>query len=159
MDAKVQKAKNKLIELGYTDNEYLDKYLEMLELNIDSPRIIGRTQGHHAIPTSSYCDDTEVRDTSKSIKLADSDNINFKVNLLYKDHLKIHSYLTLCTDLDKAQERYEAQADIRKRNSQIGLSASNFIKKKPTKNVLHNVDKQYLLQHYSVDEVEEILNL
>lgn len=125
MNDRILKVKSKLLELGYINNEWLDKYLEMLELNLGSHLIRGKTQEHHAIPTNSYWVDDGPRDTAGTRKLADADNINFKVHLLYKDHLKIHSYLTLCTDLDKAQERYESQAEMRKRNSLIGVTATN----------------------------------
>ena len=43
----------------------------------------------------------------KSIRKSD---LNIIVNLSYKDHQLAHAYLTLCTDLDKAQQDYEAQA-------------------------------------------------
>ena len=125
MDERIQKAKNKLLELGYLDNEWMSKYLEMLEANLYSRLIRGRTQEHHAIPTSSYRIDDNPRNAVATRRLAESDEANFKVNLLYKDHLKIHSYLTLCTDLDKIQEQYEAQAELRKRNSSIGVAATN----------------------------------
>lgn len=51
---KIQKAKSKLLELGYLDNEWLDKYLELLEVNLKTLRERGRTQEHHAVPINSY---------------------------------------------------------------------------------------------------------
>ena len=122
---KIQKVRTKLLELGYIDNEYLDKYLEILEANLNTPVNRGSTQEHHAIPVNSYWTFNMPYNRKEAIKLARLDKINFKVNLLYKDHLVIHSYLTLCTDLEIVQRQYEAQADLRKRNSVIGVTATN----------------------------------
>ena len=97
----------------------------MLEANIETPIERGRTQEHHAIPVSDYWTFSMPYDRKVATKLAHLDETNFKVNLLYKDHLVIHSYLTLCTDLDKVQQQYDDQAALRKRNSLIGVTATN----------------------------------
>lgn len=119
------KVKIRLIELGYLDNEWLTKYLEIIEANLDTKRNRKSTQAHHAIPVNSYWTSSEPYKRTEALKLARADPINFEVHLLYKDHLIIHSYLTLCTDLNKVQERYELQADLRKRNSVKASSVSN----------------------------------
>ena len=121
---KIQKAKSKLLELGYIDNEWLAKYLELLEANLTTPKNCKSTQEHHAIPVNSYWTSTEPYNRREALKLSRLDKINFKVNLAYKDHLLIHSYLTLCTDLESIQQRYEAQAEQRKQNSLIGAAAT-----------------------------------
>lgn len=113
---RIQKVKSKLLELGYVDNEWLTKYLEMLETNLSTTRDRKSTQAHHAIPVNSYWLSDEPYDRQAALKLSRADDFNFEVHLLYKDHLLIHSYLTLCTDLENVQQRYEAQADLRKRN-------------------------------------------
>ena len=125
MNDKIQKAKVKLIELGFINNEWLAKYLELLEVNLNTPKLNKSTQAHHAIPVNSYWLSDEPYNRTEALKLARRDKDNFSVNLLYKDHLLIHSYLTLCTDLEKIQQHYEAQAELRKRNSRIGAIASN----------------------------------
>lgn len=117
MNEKIQKVKTKLLELGYIDNEWLDKYLEMVEINLYTPRDRKSTQEHHAIPVNSYWTSDEPYNRKEALKLSRLDNDNFKVNLLYKDHLLAHSYLTLCTDLFKVQRRYVAQAELRRHNS------------------------------------------
>ena len=132
---KIQKAKSKLLELGYLDNEWLDKYLELLEANLKTPRDRRRTQEHHAVPVNSYWTSTEPYNRKEALKLSRLDKNNFKVNLLYKDHLLIHSYLTLCTDLNVVKQRYEDQAELRKRNSAIGYNAAL------TKGTLITIDK------------------
>lgn len=135
MNDKIQKAKSKLLELGYLDNEWLDKYLELLEANLKTPSDRRRTQEHHAVPVNSYWTSTEPYNRKEALKLSRLDKNNFKVNLLYKDHLLIHSYLTLCTDLNVVQRRYEDQAELRKRNSTIGYNAVL------TKGTLITIDK------------------
>lgn len=127
MNDRIQKVKSKLLALGYIDNEWLAKYLEMLEANLYTIKNSESTQAHHAIPVNSYWTSDEPYDRKEAIKLARLDDINFEVNLLYKDHLLIHSYLTLCTDLEKLQYRYEAQADLRKHNSAKATRAKSNI--------------------------------
>ncbi len=138
---KLQKAKSKLLELGYLDNEWLSKYLELLEINLDTPKDRKRTQEHHAVPVNSYWTSAEPYNRKEALKLSRLDKDNFKVNLLYKDHLLIHSYLTLCTDLDAVQQRYEGQADLRKRNSTIGYTAAL------NKGTLITIDKALANKH------------
>ena len=118
------KVKTRLIELGCIDNEWLDKYLEIIEANLATKKSKKSTQAHHAIPVNDYWTSDKPYNRSEALKLARMDEINFEVNLLYKDHLLIHGYLTLCTDLDKSQQKYEAQADLRKINSRKGACSS-----------------------------------
>ena len=113
VNERIQKVKSKLLELGYINNEWLDKYLEMLEANLSTTRDRKSTQAHHAIPVNSYWNSDESYNRREAEKQSRLDEINFKVHLLYKDHLLIHSYLTMCTDLDVVQQRYEAQATLR----------------------------------------------
>lgn len=41
------------------------------------------------------------------------------INLLYKDHLLAHAYLTLCSDLVSLQRHYDAQARIKPHSKSI----------------------------------------
>lgn len=170
MKKDLDKVKAKLIELGFLDNEYLDKYIEVLEANLETKRNRKSTQAHHAIPVNTYWTSSEPYKRTYALKLAKADPINFEVHLLYKDHLIIHSYLTLCTDLDKVQEKYESQADLRKRNSQIGVDAANqkgalkpFETPSRRSDFRRDADRQKSLanlkQFYSDEEIEDILNL
>lgn len=115
--------KTRLIELGYIDNEWLDKYLEIIEANLNTKQDRTSTQAHHAIPVNDYWTSTEPYNRNEALKLARADKTNFEVNLLYKDHLLSHSYLTLCTDLNRIQQKYEAQVELRKKNSKKGTNA------------------------------------
>ena len=168
MNDKIQKVKTRLLEFGYIDNEWLAKYLELLETNLNTPRNRKSTQAHHAIPVNSYWTSDEPYNRNEAVKLARLDNFNFEVNLLYKDHLLIHSYLTLCTDLATVQKQYEAQADLRKQNSQKAFAASiekgtnilsPYYKSNKPKQETKNKTSNYLRQFYSAEDAEEILNL
>ena len=159
MNDKVQRVKNKLIELGYIDNEWLTKYLEMLEINLDTCRDHKSTQAHHAIPVNSYWTSDEPYNRKEAEKLAKSDKNNFEVHLLYKNHLLIHSYLTLCTDLENVQQRYESQAGLRKRNSRIGATATNQKLNNRTTGKYKTSEIAFVKQYYSAEEAEEILSL
>ena len=162
VNTKVLKVKNKLLELGYIDNKWLNKYLEILETNLSTPRNQKTAQAHHAIPVSAYWHFDEPYNRKEALKLANTDNNNFKVNLIYKDHLLIHSYLTMCTDLNEVQRRYEAQADLRKRrkpNNRIGVDATNkSLNKKQTKRY-KTASAAYVRQYCSASETDEIMNL
>ena len=120
----LMKVKARLIELGYIDNEWLDRYLGIIEANLETRRNKTSTQAHHAIPVNAYWISNEPYDRKEALKLAREDEVNFVVNLLYKDHLIIHSYLTLCTNLDEVQIRYEAQEYLRKQNSTIAACSN-----------------------------------
>ena len=166
------KVKIRLIGLGYLDNEWLTKYLEIIEANLDTKRNRNSTQAHHAIPVNAYWTSSKPYRRTEALKLARADETNFEVHLLYKDHLIAHSYLTLCTNLDIVQLRYEAQADLRKRNGKIGFDAviqkgtSTCFKKYKSRNSKRQereLSKQKSLvnlrQFYSEEEIEDILNL
>lgn len=124
MNEKLLKAKTKLLELGYQDNKYLQDYLELLEQNLDTPRNSLCTQAHHAIPTKDFADDAKhyrVRGTGRQwhccVNKAELDAANFRVNLLYSDHLCAHNLLALCRDLTAIQENYEEYCLRRRSNN------------------------------------------
>ena len=80
--------KKRLLETGVVDdNEYLSKYIELIESNVNTKHISFKTQRHHIIPkcyfklVNKQCDDSK-------------ENI---VYLLYKDHVLAHYYLSLCS--------------------------------------------------------------
>lgn len=91
------------------DNIYLEKYCKLIELNLTTKRQLYKTQKHHIIPKCYY----------KSLNLPVNNEKNNLVNLLFKDHILAHYYLTLCAkDLNfKAQNAvavklYGEQSDI-----------------------------------------------
>lgn len=68
------------------DNEYLTKYIELVNSNKDTLIDKRKTHVHHIIPRSYY--------TYKRQKIDDSDSN--KVVLSYKDHILAHYYLAMC---------------------------------------------------------------
>ena len=60
------KIKNKLLNLNvFIDNEYLDKYIELIEINRNTKREKFKTQQHHIIPRSYYKHNNLEIDNSK----------------------------------------------------------------------------------------------
>lgn len=73
---------------GIVDNEFLDKYVQLIERNRRTSRFNHNMNTHHIIPKSWY-------------KLHDKtiDNtISNLVNLTYRNHVLAHYFLCLCTE-------------------------------------------------------------
>ena len=79
--------KNKLLALDIVDdNDYLDKYCELILTNTATKKEKFKTQKHHIIPRAYFA--------LNNIKLDNSlENI---VNLYFKDHILAHYFLALC---------------------------------------------------------------
>ena len=79
--------KNTLLELNIVvDNQYLDNYCSLIINNLSTPVQKYETQKHHIIPRCYYkCNNLQVNNESSNL-----------INLLYKDHLLAHYYLSLC---------------------------------------------------------------
>ena len=87
--------KEQMLETKYViDNDYLDKYVELINLHLDSPKVPRKTHAHHIIPVSYF--------TSRHIEVNNSSS-NL-VNLFYKDHMLAHLYLSGCT---QGRDRYK----------------------------------------------------
>ena len=69
------------------DNEFLDKYVDLIQKNRSLDYINKKTQRHHIIPVCYYKEINYPVDNSK-------ENL---VNLYYKDHVLAHYYLALCS--------------------------------------------------------------
>lgn len=83
--------KENLLSLNFVvDNVYLDKYCELIESNRNTKREKFKTQKHHIIPRCYYKYNKLNVDNSK-------DNL---INLLYKDHILAHIYLSMCFSVD-----------------------------------------------------------
>ena len=65
------------------DNEYLDKYCELIETNKVTKRVKGKTHKHHIIPKSYY----------KINGISVDNSPNNLVNLLFKEHMRNWQYL------------------------------------------------------------------
>lgn len=89
--------KEKLIEIGLcVDNEYLDKYCELIESNRNTKREKFKTQKHHFIPIIYYKINYNLKTRKEAEYYSKNDKNNFLVNILYKDHVFAHYYLCLC---------------------------------------------------------------
>lgn len=89
------------------DNQYLDEYVELVLNNLDSVKIKGTTQEHHAIPVSSYLPKDDISSITKHkkgassrnkefVKIANADPNNKRIHLNYADHIRAHLLLTRC---------------------------------------------------------------
>ena len=80
--------KQVLQELDYfVDNEYLDKYVRLVETNRRTKRTPRQTNSHHVIPKSWF----------KLVGLPVDSSLQNLVNLQYRNHVLAHYYLCLCT--------------------------------------------------------------
>ena len=80
--------KSKLLSCkGFIDNEYLDKYVQLVERNRRTSRKGKNINSHHIIPRSWF----------KLNGLSIDNNPTNLVNLEYRNHVLAHYYLCLCT--------------------------------------------------------------
>ena len=123
--------KEKLLDLDlYLNNEYLDKYCELIEKNITTQQIKRVTEKHHIIQRQWYkIHDLPVNNDKKNI-----------VNLSHLDHCLAHYYLCMCTEgslqyaneyalikMTKIQSRFEFnEADFMKQAEQYQEIYDNF---------------------------------
>ena len=98
----LEKTKLKEILLQYdivVNNEWLDKYLDLIYTNLETKKQKYITNSHHVIPIYYYNWKYKLKDNTNkrliSSKLADNDQNNFKINLRYTDHMLAHYYLAL----------------------------------------------------------------
>ena len=83
--------KEKLLNLNiFIQNEYFNKYVELITNNLKTKREKFKTQKHHIIPRC-YFKHESIKD--KAI-IEDKTNL---VNLSYANHILAHYYLSLCS--------------------------------------------------------------
>jgi hypothetical protein len=86
-----EQIKQDLLNTGYfEDNEYLDKYCDIVMSRYGLPSIKFKTSRHHIIQVAIY----------KKWGITDSfiiDNPSNITHILYKDHILAHKYLCLCS--------------------------------------------------------------
>lgn len=127
--------KKQLLEIRLViENEYLDKYIELIIDNSKTEKIKFQTQTHHIIPRYFYkLNNLEVNNDAENLCI-----------LLHKDHVLAHYYLALCS----ATDRYKYCNEISLRhcldNNNFKLQ-ENFEK---DKNFIQSLDKyQELMEH------------
>ena len=67
----------------FLDNEYLDKYVNLITSNKFTKKEVYKTQRHHIIPRCYYRNNNLIVNN-------EPDNL---VNLLFKDHVLAHCYI------------------------------------------------------------------
>lgn len=88
--------KNLLLNTGYfKDNEYLTAYISLLNEHTESNS--GYVEQHHIIPAAVYRYKYSCKNGIEARQLADADEKNSTVLLLYKDHVLAHYFLYFCT--------------------------------------------------------------
>ena len=78
------------------ENEYLDKYVQLVTNNLLTKQVIYETEAHHVIPVCYYTQEYNI-DKADALKIADTDSNNFKVNMSHSDHILAHIYLANCS--------------------------------------------------------------
>lgn len=76
------------------DNEYFEKYINLIERNELTKQEKGKTHCHHIIPKYCFASSTCINDLEQESE-------ENKVNLLYKDHVLAHYYLSLCSSTNR----------------------------------------------------------
>lgn len=83
--------KNKLLELDiFIENEYFNRYVDLISNAIGRQYIKSKTQKHHIVPRSYY----------KENNLPLDDTVDNKVNLFHYEHILAHWYLYKCAKTD-----------------------------------------------------------
>ena len=121
----------------FIENEYLEKYLELIENNKSTKRQRFKTQKHHIVPRSIcllYNFDF----------IDDSCNI---VNLLYKDHILAHYYLSLCANDEMVKYKMFTAisfmiGNIKEHRNQGWLEYKEFLKSLPRYQELYEESKK-----------------
>lgn len=78
------------------ENEYLDKYLQLVNKNMLTEQVRYETELHHVVPVCYYAQEYNIN-RADALKLADKDSNNFKVNMSHSDHVLAHIYLAKCS--------------------------------------------------------------
>ena len=79
--------KEKLMSLEvFIDNQYFNKYIELIETNLMTKKQKDVTQSHHIIPRYYFKHNNIDIDNTKENR----------VNLKYSDHILAHYYLSMC---------------------------------------------------------------
>ena len=110
----MKQLKDYLLDFGiFYENDYLEKYVDLIESNRDRPKEKYKTNKHHIVPQSYY----------KRYNIVVDNSDNNIINLLYKDHILAHYYLCLCTN-GTIRPSKEDLAFIKKLYSQGPLNLS-----------------------------------
>ena len=84
------------------DNKYLDDYCELCLNNLMTKKQAYKTNSHHVIPVAFYRIKYNKSNRKQAEDIANKDEKNFRVNLLFRDHLLAHYYLAMSATTNRA---------------------------------------------------------
>lgn len=107
--------KERLLNTGdFVDNEYLDKYIQLVIANQNTKAVSCKTNSHHIVPSYYY----------RQHNLPVDNSLENRVNLVYRDHMLAHLYLSGCT---QGRSRYWNLYSIFMMSGQRYLSDDEFV--------------------------------
>lgn len=123
----------------FIDCTYLDLYCDLIISNLNTIKIITKTQRHHIIPVACY--GPELNKKRKDLlSIANLDNNNFTINLLYKDHILAHYYLCMCANEFIFKKAFNGLSYL--------LKAESGNHKKKNKSQIEEMINEINLDHY-----------
>lgn len=135
--------KDYLLDFGiFSENDYLGKYIDLIELNRDRCKEKYKTNKHHIIPQSYY----------KRHNIAVDNSNNNTVNLLYKDHILAHYYLCLC--LSDNTLKWDSEYAIRYLLNNPNFKASPEYEQERT--LIESLDKYQLLHEELLQHIGDM---
>lgn len=119
--------KNLLLETGYfQDNEYLTAYATLLT-DYDKAQS-GYKEQHHVIPAAVYRYKYKCKTAIEARKLANKDDKNYTVSVLYKDHVLSHYFLYFCAKGQVKHAMARAAVNMtRDLNAQLDLTEFKYL--------------------------------
>ena len=111
---------------GFVDNQYLDKYVQLVERNARTPMRRGLTNRHHIIPKVWF---------TLNGKEVDNNPSNL-VTLNYREHNLAHYYLCLCTK-GKLLYANELALECLKSRKKLGEQNRQLIEGLPLYNIIY----------------------
>ena len=111
---------------GFVNNQYLDKYVQLVERNMRTPTRGGLTNRHHIIPKAYF--------NINGLKV-DNNPTNL-VTLNYREHNLAHYYLCLCTK-GKLLFANELALECLKSRKRLGEQNRQLIENLPLYNIIY----------------------
>ena len=93
----LESLKEKLLKTNYfIENDFLNKYCQLMFENIITNRIKYKTERHHFVPLS-YYSILHKEKNRKLLNMYSKEDKNLIINLSHFNHLLAHYYLCLCS--------------------------------------------------------------
>lgn len=148
--------KQKLLNIGLVrDNVYLDKYVELIINNSNTPHIKYKTQKHHIIPRHYYEHNGLPVDNTK----------HNTVELLYSDHILAHYYLYKCSanDFFVGCNCSALRRMVGKKPTDIKVSDETFFEDynsiyEISTKVCSEINHQRMMERYSNLDIEDLID-